>query len=119
MKTFLEQGNSIVVAKAELRAYDFAIQFQQPELKPSAPQECRRHLEIKTLPMRIGKRARLAAASPAHLMQAEQCLQMDLQFFYAFTADKANAVTRLQPPGITREQRTERWFQRIKILRPG
>src|ERR1044071_8283816 len=74
MKAFLEKGNGIVVAKAELRAYDFAIQFQQPELKPSAPQECCRHLEVEISPVRICKCARLAAAGPAHLVQVEQRL---------------------------------------------
>src|SRR5438270_2364962 len=118
MKTFLEQGNSFVIAKAELRANDFAIQLQQPELKPSALQECRSHIEIKIPSIRIGKCTRFAAAGPAHLVQAEQCLQTNLQVFYTLAPDKANAVTRLQAFGITREQRTKRWFQRVEVLRP-
>src|ERR1700757_5067735 len=104
MKAFLQEGDRVVIAEAELRAHYFAVQFQPPELQPAALQECCCHSVVKVAPLISGECSSLTAAGPTHLMQIKQRLQLDFEIVQIVTARKLNRETRLQAFGITRKQ---------------
>src|SRR5689334_10353881 len=118
MKPFLKKGNRVVIAKAELRAHCFAVQFQSPEFKPAALQERRCHSMVEIAPLIAGECSGLTAAGPPHLMQVKQRLQLDFEIIRIFTARELYGETRLQAFGITRKQWSKRRIQRAYVLRP-
>src|SRR6478736_9207504 len=104
MKAFLQKGYRVVIAKAELGSDCFAVQFQSPELKPVAVQECHCHSIVEIAPLIARECAGLTAAGPAHLMQIKQRLQLDFKIVRIFAAREFNCKAGLQASGITCKQ---------------
>src|ERR1041385_3745160 len=118
MKAFLEKGNRVVIAKAELDPHRLAVQFQPPEFKPAALQKCLCHSLVEIAPLIAGECSGLTAAGPAHLMQVKQHLQLCVEIVAIFATRELHGETGLQSPGITRKQWPKRRIQRTHVLCP-